>query len=361
MHRHRSRPLRAFFVGALLCMCVVLWPPAGASAQENFTITPVVETLKGKQRDIIKKELRIFNATQSKQNFYAVVTPVDPMSGESEFVAPTNADLATSLSNWIELTRGVIELMPGEEQTIPYLVNINMRALPGIYHAKITFGMGTTRADAEKSIEHAPSMLLSVEVEDDGVQKLELEAFSPLKTLFTGKTADFSFSLENVGNRPVVPKGTIRIFNKKGEEVAILPINENGEAISPESVSNAAAAWAAEGRFGKYKAYLDVEYGDKQRATVNDTVYFWIVPWREILLSLIGVTALAVVGTYIIHLRSLSVARPRFIAPTPEPAPLKRGSAVALSPVKLGAQTRLPDRKTYDTSLEGHVVTLSKR
>jgi hypothetical protein len=150
--------------------------------------------------------------------------------------------------------------------------------------------------------------MLNVEVVDDAKERLQLGNFTADSSVVTGTSASFSYLLENVGNRQIEPRGAIRIFNRKGEEVGSIPLNAEGEEITPENKKQLAAVWSAEGRFGKYKAFLDLEYGENQLASVQDTVYFWVFPWKEVMVALMGVGLLAVVGTFIIHMRT--VARP---------------------------------------------------
>ena len=121
-----------------------------------------------------------------------------------------------------------------------------------------------------------------------------------------GNSVGFSYLLENIGNRLVEPRGSIRIFNRRGEEVGSVPLNADGSEINPENKEQLAAVWNATGRFGKYKAFLDLEYGENQLASVQDTLYFWVFPWKEIFTALAGVLLLGVVGTYIVHMRAIA-------------------------------------------------------
>lgn len=131
--------------------------------------------------------------------------------------------------------------------------------------------------------------------------------------------------LENIGNRDIEPRGSIRIFNRRGEEVGSVPLNADGVEISPDDKEQLATAWSAAGRFGKYKAFLDLEYGENQLASVQDTVYFWVFPWKEILASLAGVLTLAVVGTFIVHMRAVARPRPAYeYAQAPAYQPLQQ-------------------------------------
>ncbi len=279
-------------------------------------LTPIVINEKAKPRDIIKKDLLLTNNTSRRVNLYVSVNNIDPNAGSQQFVSPGTSDLSTSLANWIEITRGVIELSAGESRRVPYLIHVNLSAKPGTYFAEITVREGRTRAEAEAR-EDGPRMLVNLEVMDDARERLQLGRFTTDSSVVLGNSIAFTYLLENTGNRLLEPRGSIRIFNRRGEEVGSVPVNADGEEITPQNRKQLAAAWSASGRFGKYKAFLDLEYGENQLASVQDTLYFWVFPWKEILAALIGVLVLGVFGTVIIHLRT--VASPvRATVPTHE-------------------------------------------
>jgi hypothetical protein len=276
------------------------------SVAGDFSVSPVVTNEKAKPRDIIKKELLVTNNTSHRVDLYITVENIDPTQGAQAFESPAVSDLSTSLANWVEITRGVIELSPGEVRKIPYLIHVNLTAKPGNYYARIQFQKGSKRAEAEESKEGS-ALMLNVEVVDDANERLQLGNFMSEDGVVFGNSVSFSYLLENVGNRLVEPRGSIRIFNRRGEEVGSVPLNAEGEGITPENKKQLAAVWGASGRFGKYKAFLDLEYGENQLASVQDTVYFWVFPWKEILVALGGVVVLAIAGTYIVHMRAMAV------------------------------------------------------
>lgn len=341
------------------------------------TVTPVVANEKAKPRDIIKKELLITNNTGQRIDLYITVENIDPTDGIQEFVPPSTSDLSMSLANWIEITRGVIELSSGESRKIPYLIHVNLTAKPGSYFARVQFHEGARRSEATAK-DDGVSLMLNVEVLDDAKERLQLGNFRTDDSVVLGDTVSFSYLLKNVGNRLLEPRGSIRIFNRRGEEVGSVPLNADGDEISPENKRQLAAAWSAAGRFGKYKAFLDLEYGENQLASVQDTVYFWIFPWQEIVTTLIGVLVLAVIGTLIIHTRA--VARPVQVqdrAPqqnptytaartTSNPAPVHRGASdhgqtvLAARPSRARAATPAPQH-TPGAAHHGSTIELSAR
>jgi hypothetical protein len=175
-----------------------LGPPSG-----DLTVSPVVLTEKGLPRDIIKRELTLRNNTSRKLNLYAVVENIDPARGNQEFQQFIQADASTSLANWIEVSRGVIDLAAHEKRVIPFLIHVNLRATPGTYHAQIRFHAGRTRAEAQER-PALGELLITLEVLDDAKEHLQLAKFLPEENLFFGGIARFSFEVENTGSEPLV-------------------------------------------------------------------------------------------------------------------------------------------------------------
>lgn len=252
-----------------------------AAPGDVFSVSPLIFDEKAKPRDILKESIGVMNNADHSINLYAFVNNVDPTDGIEGFQSASEADLGKSLANWIEISRGAIDLMPGEKREIPLLIQMNLRATPGIYHAFISFAEGSTRNEAERNMKEGASVAINVEILDDAKEALELKSFISSDTFVTGKKASFSYDIQNIGNRPVMPRGQVRIFNRSGEEVVALDVNQQGMMLDPNISGQLASAWDAGSRFGRYKAMLDVEYGDKQRGTLQDTVFFWLIPWKE--------------------------------------------------------------------------------
>jgi hypothetical protein len=146
--------------------------------------------------------------------------------------------------------------------------------------------------------------------------------------------------------------------------VGSVPLNADGAQITPDNKKQLAAAWSAVGRFGKYKAFLDLQYGENQLASVQDTVYFWIFPWKEILFALLGVGILAVVGTFVIHMRAVARPVPQRSAPsrapsTPtDPAPASPNTSARRS---FASSLQPPSQVARAPAPHGAAVVLSGR
>lgn len=277
-------------------MGIILMMPFSIRAEGSaeLSITPVLIDEKAKPRDILKEELTIVNTSNRKLNLYPSVNDIDPNEGKEGFVRAQNGtDRSVSLANWVELSRGVIEISPGEEKRIPFVIRVHLNAVPDTYHAYISFHEGSTRESAEKNKELA-NIAVNVEVQNDVKEVLQLNKFFTDNIFFSGDDVLFNFQVENIGNQDLQPKGEIRVYDRKGKEVASIPVNDEGKKISPTEMSQLASVWTAASGFGKYKAFLNVDYGSSQKASVQDTVYFWILPWQQ-LLGLFVASVLAVI------------------------------------------------------------------
>ena len=299
MYYNRSKMKKILFKTILkFLLAFFVFSPIFAFAT-SFSASPLIVDEKAKKRDILKQTVTLTNNTEIKWNIYATVKNIDVIDGEQEFVHRTKTDVKESLAHWIEIQR-MSELAPGETKKIPYLIQVHMDAVPGVYHAEIIFQEGTNRAEAEvNKVKEVISV--NLEVLDDSKERLQLGTFMSDKTFFTEGIASFSYLLENIGNRSVTPKGEIRIFNKRGEEIATVEVNSKDAALLPEATSQLGAVWDSDGAFGRYKALLDIEYGDKQRGTVQDTVFFWVVPWQKVGMLFVGIAIVLIIATSILY------------------------------------------------------------
>ncbi len=325
---HYMRRTRTFFVVCALFVGVYMPFASFAQTSGDFSFSPVLIDEKAKPRDILKQTLTIQNTSNRKLNLFPSVNNINPAEGEQGFAPALNADdRSESLANWIELSRGVIELSPGEEKTIPFVIRVNLNAIPGEYHANISFYEGSTRDAAERGTALG-KMTVNLEVQADIKEVLQLNKFFSDNIFFAGDDVLFNYQLENIGNQNLQPKGEIRVYDNRGKEVASLEVNEEGKSIAPDEMSQLASVWSAASGFGRYKAFLNVDYGESQKASVQDTVFFWIIPWQQLVGMLVASLAAIVFFALYVHRKldaryhahhALAHAT---VAPVPTSAPL---------------------------------------
>jgi hypothetical protein len=304
-----------FLVSCVLGFASLLPLTVHAEAPRYLQVSPGVIDLKAKQRDIIRETLTLQNTGARPLRLFPSVEDVNPENGDLNFSYAGNADTRSdSLANWIELSRGIIELQPGESKSVPFVIRVNMNAVPGEYHVQINFTNGGTRDDTENKHPDGYASV-NVEVLSDAKEDLQLVKFATDRLAFSGDDVLFNYQLQNIGNQDLHPTGDIRIYDRRGQEVATIDVNRDGKIITPEQTAQLASAWSAASGFGQFKALITVNYGKAQTASVQDTIFFWIVPWKQILGIVVGsVIALAALGLYFHrwleeqHLQKLAMA-----------------------------------------------------
>ncbi len=276
-----------------------IWPATVQAA--GIKVSPMVIDLKAKARDILKESITLVNPDNFKQTVYVFVNNISVSEGRQEFLDPARADQASSLANWMAISRGVIELWPGAKKEINFLIEVNLRAKPGMYHAVISFAPGGTRLEAEKKLREAPAATVNLEVLDDAKERLQLKKFISDKTFFSAWPVSFHYLLENIGNRALAHSGEIRVYNRRGEEVASLEANPEQLVLEPGSSRKFAAKWPGVKGLGRFKALLRLDYGSKQPGTLQDTVFFWVIPWPKLLLIFALLAAAIAAATIFWH------------------------------------------------------------
>ncbi|HXK38260.1 MAG TPA: hypothetical protein VJ579_04310 [Candidatus Paceibacterota bacterium] len=336
-HSHKAtQQLFALFFGFLML-------PIFAFAA-SFEVTPKVIDVKGKVREISHHNLTLKATGAGVSTLYVWVVDVDQVKGDlakSDMSGINANSLDASPSRWIEIPRS-INLLPKEEQTVPFQMQIPARARPGNYHVALKFASGQTQFDAQKCESCTEQVLMNIEVTEDIREKLQLFSFTAAKNIFVRPSAEFSFAVENTGNRALVPNGKIRIFDNTGKEVGLVDVNADGKQVEPKGKELLAASWAAGGHFGKYKAMLDMSYG--QRGTMQDVVYFWVIPWSKMLGF--GFTLIVLMVLFMLFARGRDLARPQYAyAEAVEPTPAQEAeSQVEENEIREGMLSRIARR-----------------
>lgn len=288
-------------LGALLTLSLALalapLPAFGEDAKE-LAVSPAVIDEKAEARDILNKSIIVTNTSNRTLTLYPTVDDVNPQDGSQAFNYAGNAnERSDSLANWIEFSRGVINLGPGEQKELPLVIRVNMNAVPNMYHAYISFYEGGNRDDAQRR-PPLNAVTVNLEVKADIKELMQLNTFATDNVVFTGDDVVFKYQLQNIGNQELHPSGEISIYNRKGEEIASIDVNKEGKTISPDQTTQLASVWSGVSGFGRYKALLTVNYGG-QEAAVQDTVFFWVIPWKQLLgLFIVSITMVIFFALY---------------------------------------------------------------
>ena len=239
----------------LLALFLLAVSAGSANAQylDNISIMPKAIDIDAQAGDLIEKEVVIRNFGNLKTE---VISNVEDMGmipfGAQDMVASTSSP-KESLGNWISFFRGSIELEGGEERSFPLKMNIDKNAEPGKYLANLNF------SDTRRS----EKILLGLEVKRNLIESGELRTFRSKQNVYFKLPAYFFYTISNMGNQDMEIRGEIRIYDRRGASIEDIAVVSN-KVRSNES-KDFEASWYPNSGFGKYKAVLDLEYGENSK------------------------------------------------------------------------------------------------
>jgi len=280
-----------------------------AQAQENtITVSPKIIDEKVKPRDILDRKIKIeYNAkTGAKANIYAVVYDFDEKKGNVKYSGPGSADKESSIASWISLKRGANELMPTESIELPLTVKVNFNALPGKYYAVIYFVNAHDGYEAESLSQSGtwPKTNINLEVMENKVEKAQISKFISSRNLYLDGPARLEIKIKNNGNSEIVPGGSIRIYDRRGDEIEEITINKDKKMLPVGEEVQYLSEWKSAGRIGKFKALADLNYGTENDKNFQDTIFFWVIPKKILIIFGAGVIVLTIFLVLIIFRRN---------------------------------------------------------
>lgn len=290
----------------ILTILFLLLVAVGVRA-EGVKVSPSVIDEKVKAKEILKYSVKIKNEKANKIGLYAILFDILP-DGSRAVLTPSELDRKTSITKWTSIKRGVINLDPGAEMEIPLQIDVDLTATPGVYHSVIAFSEGSNRVAAEGNIGTASQILINIEVSDQIVEKAQIEKFEAVKNIFTKYPAILNLQIKNNGNAAVVPTGEILIYNRRNQQVGQVDVNSLRTSIEKGTSTKFEIQWTSDdGGFGKFKAKLEAEYGNKTKRDLQDTIYFWVFPTKYLIFFGVGLFTVTFLLTFLLFRKSRHV------------------------------------------------------
>lgn len=292
----------------IFCLSFFIVSSASAIAAQ-YVVSPLLIDKELEKRDIITEKITLTNKSEQQIKVYPTVNAVSVNEGGAiqGFLEPSMIEnKETAITSWLEIGRGRIELLPGETKEVILTIKVNPEVAPGEYHAFIGFPEGSNRPEAEKIVYNgtSPGTLVRIGIDKVQNQFLRLEKFAVARFVRSGATGDISFTLTNPGNDPVTPKGEIIFYDNRGVEIAALPLNVQQLSIDSKKTVAFTNEVPDSLKMGKYKAFLSVEYGEHQTASINDTAFFYRIDIQQLVIIFVIILAIAVALALFIYRRS---------------------------------------------------------
>lgn len=278
-----------------------------AHAQSTYTVTPRVIDITTEARGIETRVITITNNSGANLSIFPTVNEISLDEGGdiTEFRGPTMVDRKEAITSWLEITRSIYAIKPGESRDVPLTVRINPNVVPGEYHALLGFGSGKNAVEAQKQVDQnkAPTIVVTIRVPDTKIEFVDLKGFIVDKFVTSAVNDAVIYRLKNPGDTTVIPSGEIIIYDSNNKEKASIDANPDHITLAPGEEIEIITKMPIDGMIGRYKAFLDVTYGANQTASIYDTTFFYVLPWKTLLAIFGAIALLAIILTLYLHRR----------------------------------------------------------
>lgn len=212
-----------------------------------------------------------------------------------------------SLKNFIEPEISEFSLDLGERITIPVKISVPADAEPrGYYGALIVSNEPEVLSEEQSKETEGKARLVSrigslflLRINGEGKESGSLEDFKiigPSKSFYENRPKGFEILFKNEGNVHLVPYGKITIKNILGKDVGMIPVDAYFSL--PDSIRYREVLWTEGSGLGRYTANLSLfkGYGNEN---AEASVAFWIIPWKILVATFVGLVILISLLYYI--------------------------------------------------------------
>jgi hypothetical protein len=226
-----------------------------------------------------------------KAVLYATVNEItlDNTGEIKEFISPVMTDRTNTVTSWIEITRGRIEVMPDESIEVPITVRVHPFAEPGEYQVFIGLVEAPNRPAAEAIAMKgdADGVIVKITIADERKDSMRISSFIIDRFITSDDHRSINIEVENNGDMASVPVGEVIFYDSRGIEINSVIVNENNSVVAPGEKVTFTSRVPLESDLGRFKANVSLHYGDKQLASLADTTFFYMMP-IPLLVALFG-------------------------------------------------------------------------
>jgi len=274
-----------------------------AQTRSGITVSPfIIEETVSPGQELIKIII-VTNNSDKKQIFRAHLQDFRVKGEVGEVLLLPAGSEKTSLLYWVELPQGGVEFAPRESKEISLTFMVPEKAGAGGYYGAIFFSSESPESGRAEEMEeegvfvslvHQVGVLVFLDYPKGAIEEARIKEFKTDKKFYDSPfKINFITRIENLGNIHIKPIGSIKIENMRGRETVILPFNRDGLNVLPESIRRFENFWHGNLAFGKYTAFLTLNFGtpaDRGGAgmqTIFAETHFWIIPWKIIFIVLL--------------------------------------------------------------------------
>jgi hypothetical protein len=271
----------------------------------NISVSPMFIDYVTEARDIKEEFVKIKNHGSTPMRIYASVNEISlGTDGQiKEFVTPMMTDRTSSVTSWIEISRGRNAIPPGGEIEIPFTIRINPNAKPGKYQVFVGFANAKNRDKAEAQIMagQGDGVVVRITIDEKQSEFMRLMGFVTDRFMLNRGDQGLSYEVKNTGDVTLTPTGEVIFYDSRGHELSSIPLNVGGKEILPGETTIFEEKVPDFKKIGRNKAFMTLEYGEINKAAVYDTVYFYSMPLPYMIGILVLLIIVILAVTMLIH------------------------------------------------------------
>jgi hypothetical protein len=290
-----AHPALAQIIAPLIFTLTLALLPRPILAQSTLSIVAIPPQLEitAQPGEVVTETIKVRNESTQDQPIEVKVKDiiVKDNLGTPVTVDPTHPN-RWAAAPWIQVSPTKFDLKRGETKALSVTVIVPEDALPGGHYAVVLHSPQAYTAlnQTGSSIEANVGSIIYITVpgdikEDARVTKLDIPPFSEY-----GPIA-IQTEIENFSDIHVNPAGAIQIYNWFGRPSDTLILDRYN--IFPYTSRVYENLLNRKWLFGRYKAQLQASYGSTGQALLA-TVFFWVIPWKLILIALLAITTIIV-------------------------------------------------------------------
>jgi hypothetical protein len=269
-------------------------PAANGSAGQGLEISPPVIELNADPGQTVTTQIRVRNVTageliaKGKADDFGAGTDE---SGQPKLLLDETGATRYSLKYWVS---GVpdLDLAPQELKTATVKITVPRNAEPGGHFGVVRFtAVPPNLQGTGVALSASVGTLILLRVSGAITDKLSLAEFSATQSgkphgFFEHGPVGFLVRVKNDGSVHEKAQGSVTVANMFGHKVGVVAVNPKGGNVLPDSVRRFEQTLDKKQLFGRYTATLALTYSGHK--TVGGKLAFWVIPWKLILLVVIG-------------------------------------------------------------------------
>lgn len=274
---------------------------ADDSASQGVQISPAKVELNAVRGKTYTINLKAVNVTSGDLTYTTSVEDFTSTgeTGSARIVKDSNLPETASIKTWVSIESG-FTLGSHKEKNVDATVTIPSNAEAGGHYGAVTFSGSTPNLETTGvGVTASAGVLFLIRVDGAITESANLASFftansdGSQNSFFENGPINLAVRIQNVGNVHVKPTGNIEIKDMFGNVTGIIPVNDSvpPSNILPKSIRRFDVKLDKPWMFGMYTANLALGYGTTGQAITN-TITFWVIPYKIILVGLIILAAL---------------------------------------------------------------------